>query len=493
MGSEMCIRDSALSPVIPNDIFPLNFHWDLYKDGSFVLNGATSQIESLGSLQDFAGLNYNELVFNNGNTAGRDHSGPSLVGTRETRHEITDRNGNGWRFTLPSYTAVLEATDIEGDLSYNGHLDLHDYNILQQNVEVAPAEPHGEFLRRLDLNGDSLVNANDTSHLASLFPVVEVTSLTVGETYSQDFDSLGADGAAGSVLPTGWAISDRHGVPTAQEPNAVFPTTRGEIRNVDAPHALNVGEPEGEGAHDRSLATYKLRNTTDTSSIQLLADTEKQAAALKIDFSVEAWDRIQTTSGNRDSGEAAFNVTVDIDSGDGTSDMSKILGGEFTELVSLGTVTTGADLPRPEGDYLDGNDPAHRVVFASDVFHADIPAGSRLRFRWETSGAEDASEEWIFGIDDVSITLAGAGDTNLDGEVNFIDFLALAENFGEDGGWRQGDFDGNGQVAFNDFLALAEDFGQSVPAAAAAAVPEPTSLSIALFGLLGLIGFRRRR
>ena len=172
--------------------------------------------------------------------------------------------------------------------------------------------------------------------------------------------------------------------------------------------------------------------------------------------------------------------------------MSKILGGEFTELLSLGTVTTGAELPSPDGDYLDGNDPAHRVAFASDILHADIPAGSRLRFRWETTSEADASEEWIFGIDDVSITLAAAGDTDLNGEVNFLDFLALAENFGETGGWAQGDFSGNGEVDFLDFLALAENFGNASPAAASS-VPEPNAASIALFGLLGLIGFRKRR
>ena len=395
-------------------------------------------------------------------------------------------------FSIP-FDVVLEATDIEGDLNYSGALDLHDYNILQQNVEVAPAEPHGEFLRRLDLNGDSLVNADDSSHLVSLFAVPDATALTVGETYSQDFDSLGTEGAIGSVLPNGWSVPDRFGTPLVRETNVAFPTTSRDVRAVDVRHALNVGVPEGDGMEDRSLAIYKPLNTSEATGIQLLANTDKQANALKIDFSVEAWDRIRATNGNRDGGEAAFNVSVDIDNGDGTSDMSKILGGDFTRLLDLGTVTTGADLPKPEGDYVDGNNPAHRVSFASDIIHADIPAGSRLRFRWEITGEVDASEEWIFGIDDVSITLAAAGDTNLDGEVKFDDFLALAENFGKEGGWGQGDFDGNGQVAFDDFLALAENFGSVAKAAAVAPVPEPTAASIALLGLLGLIGFRKQR
>ena len=46
------------------------------------------------------------------------------------------------------------------------------------------------------------------------------------------------------------------------------------------------------------------------------------------------------------------------------------------------------------------------------------------------------------------------GDTNLDGRTDFDDFLTLAANFGERGGWSTGDFDGDGVVGFNDFLLL---------------------------------------
>ena len=52
------------------------------------------------------------------------------------------------------------------------------------------------------------------------------------------------------------------------------------------------------------------------------------------------------------------------------------------------------------------------------------------------------------------------GDSNLDGRVDFIDFLALANNFGkQDALWDDGDFDGDGMVGFDDFLLLAENFG----------------------------------
>ena len=102
-------------------------------------------------------------------------------------------------------------------------------------------------------------------------------------------------------------------------------------------------------------------------------------------------------------------------------------------------------------------------------------------------------------MDNISIEVLQKtpGDANLDGVVDFPDFLALSEHFGQGSssdprGWSQGDFDGNGEVDFPDFLILSENFG-AVAAASATSVPEPTAGSIALFGLLGLIGLRKRR
>ena len=54
-----------------------------------------------------------------------------------------------------------------------------------------------------------------------------------------------------------------------------------------------------------------------------------------------------------------------------------------------------------------------------------------------------------------------AGDLNLNGTVDFFDFLGLAEAFGQAGSWSSGDFDCNGTVEFLDFLTLAENFGRT--------------------------------
>ena len=55
------------------------------------------------------------------------------------------------------------------------------------------------------------------------------------------------------------------------------------------------------------------------------------------------------------------------------------------------------------------------------------------------------------------------GDANQDNQIDFEDFLILAENFGEeDAVFAEGDFDGDGRVSFLDFLVLAENFGRSL-------------------------------
>lgn len=98
-------------------------------------------------------------------------------------------------------------------------------------------------------------------------------------------------------------------------------------------------------------------------------------------------------------------------------------------------------------------------------------------------------EHWVT---DTSYANTLIGDANFDGMVDFPDFLALSASFGQDGGWAEGDFDGSGRVEFPDFLALSANFGEGANAAAAA-VPEPTGVCLAAFGILGLIGFRRCR
>jgi len=83
-----------------------------------------------------------------------------------------------------------------------------------------------------------------------------------------------------------------------------------------------------------------------------------------------------------------------------------------------------------------------------------------------------------------------AGDADLDGRVAREDFAALQEGFGSpDPDWFTGDFNLDGSVNFLDYLTWKANVGDAVPGAGK--IPEPaTMLLLALGACLGV--FRRR-
>ncbi len=98
-------------------------------------------------------------------------------------------------------------------------------------------------------------------------------------------------------------------------------------------------------------------------------------------------------------------------------------------------------------------------------------------------------------VDDSSVLIRYtlAGDANLDGVVNALDFNALASNFGDSGQlWSGGDFNYDGIVNTLDFNQLAANFGAALPVPVVplgTAVPEPTMLSL---GVSAILLHRRR-
>lgn len=75
------------------------------------------------------------------------------------------------------------------------------------------------------------------------------------------------------------------------------------------------------------------------------------------------------------------------------------------------------------------------------------------------------------------------GDLDGDGEVAFVDFLKLAENFGKpSASYVEGNIDLKDGVAFADFLELANNFGKTP--SDVAAVPEPSGMALFSLGLL---------
>ena len=85
------------------------------------------------------------------------------------------------------------------------------------------------------------------------------------------------------------------------------------------------------------------------------------------------------------------------------------------------------------------------------------------------------------------------GDSNLDGKIDALDLNAVGQNWQADGTmWSTGDFNGDDKTDASDLNVLGQNWQAAVPIAAqTAAVPEPSSLTLVLLSLLGLI--RRKR
>jgi hypothetical protein len=103
------------------------------------------------------------------------------------------------------------------------------------------------------------------------------------------------------------------------------------------------------------------------------------------------------------------------------------------------------------------------------------------------------------------------GDANIDGTVNFNDFIILTQNFGQTAGWVKANFDTDSTTGFSDFIILSQHFGQTFnnpsnltiteeelahfQAAAQSFfatqnIPEPTTLTLFALGTTAL--FRRK-
>ena len=152
---------------------------------------------------------------------------------------------------------------------------------------------------------------------------------------------------------------------------------------------------------------------------------------------------------------------------------------DFNELL----LTNGGVL----GDFdLDGSLTATDI----DMLSAEVLAGNN------TASFDINDDQLVNQLDRTKWVeeLAGTfyGDTNLNGRVQFADFLTLSGAFGGPGGWSQGDSDGNGQIQFADFLSLSGNFGKG-EVQAAASVPEPSGTHSVVIWLTLLAGLWRGR
>jgi len=118
-----------------------------------------------------------------------------------------------------------------------------------------------------------------------------------------------------------------------------------------------------------------------------------------------------------------------------------------------------------------------------------------------TDPAYDVTGDWSVNKADMDklvhdVLASEYGDADLDGDVDFLDYITTKGNFGTatGAGWADGDFDGDDDVDFFDYLTAKGNFGwQAGPGAppAVEAVPEPAALTLLLLAAPAVLARRR--
>lgn len=205
-------------------------------------------------------------------------------------------------------------------------------------------------------------------------------------------------------------------------------------------------------------------------TIEALVDTEALGSGVTDDTGLATFSITDAGSGNK-----VEIGTIDNSNGDGVVNMSGNVAVIFSDIFS--SVSNDASL-------------------SFGIFDNLI-----VRSVESTFDPLDCNESGLVDKDDIACATAEtieqtletagviAGDLDLNGTVEFADFLTLADSFGDPakgGVYANGDIDLNGAIEFADFLKLADNFGQG--ASPAQVVPEPHNLlgTLALGALLGV-------
>jgi len=154
---------------------------------------------------------------------------------------------------------------------------------------------------------------------------------------------------------------------------------------------------------------------------------------------------------------------ADIWAGPSSSDPTDLAAVDTLLYFSANDGLRGRELWRSETNpvLIPGDVNGDQVVDALDIdaVYAAVAAGSE-------DPVYDLNQDELVDDDDATylveeILQTRHGDADLNGRVDFLDFLALSRHYGkqQNTSWSEGDFDGNQEISFEDFLLLSANFG----------------------------------
>ena len=212
-------------------------------------------------------------------------------------------------------------------------------------------------------------------------------------------------------------------------------------------------------------------------------------------------------------GELWFGRSNDFD-GDGERGPGSTIGTFTADAATQQIWIMGTDeFDDGDGNFGNGNDPGLSAYILSKAGGPAIPGDfdgdgvigaadldAMAGFQQAGDAAGDINGDGATNFDDRLVMIKSiptfVGDSNLDGEFNSSDFVAVftAGKFeaGTAASWEEGDWNGDGQFTSGDFVAAFTDGGfETGPVPQASAVPEPSSIVLVLAGFLGLVARRR--
>lgn len=252
---------------------------------------------------------------------------------------------------------------------------------------------------------------------------------------------------------------------------------------------LNAAQSTNNGAISQSGGTASLGPVDGTGTLTVTGGTLAAIHLRQAAISLDGTGQIAITPGGGNAGvsrvgsfslaPAATTAKLDLANNPlivdytTTSPLSSIRSALRSAFVGGPGITSAAA----------ATDPAHALSYAEGAEVLDLSGANTATWNGQTVDATT-----------VLVSYALAGDSNLDGKVDFADLVKVAQNYGKSDGtadWFQGDFNYDGNVGFADLVTLAQHYGTGTPAAAnfqgdlAAAfanVPEP-SIPVGLLSL----------
>ncbi|MDB5325878.1 MAG: putative serine/threonine phosphatase [Phycisphaerales bacterium] len=400
----------------------------------------------------------------------------------------------------------------------SGNWDTNAYGLYETDIDLtnlSGVDYSGRMIASITFNGTTFDGqGRGSTDIFAVSGAVRPTMTSAAQSYLNNV-SVSADSSidvSGSLAASmgGLSIgSHRLSVSSSDVTSAAYSLAFNSL-TLTGDATFDVASSNGGGAGSVSVGPMSGGGSitkTNSGTLKFIGANNTLSGLLTINNGTVEIDGNATLGGVLGSGMLAVGNGV-------TSNTVQLAAGSGSSVVSSLTIGSGATLDitnnRLAIHYGNSADPYATILpLLESGFNGGLENGTGIVS--STAALPANSGRYTVGSGDdgagtILLMYTLSGDANLDGKVDFNDFLLLQNSFGQAGTrFDQGNFNYDGATDFNDFLALQNNFGQSVTglrvtitsgqvatmaAFALRAVPEPTVFAVP--GLATLMLARRR-